>query len=213
MKELTPLQKIQFEAIAKIEAYIETLDEGAEKGTAKENIRAHEQILLRIGYRKPKEQKAKVLPSRDHFKTKRLTDGEKALIAKNNKIDNSNAPKNAFKKVAGAKKEAKAIENSAPKNPFKKEDPSIIATEETKKGKKFSAYSRLNKEQKLMIWDMHQAKETVAAISEKLWITEKVINKFLDIPAKKKTKKASIEVAHNQKEGLQDFVDEVKDSE
>jgi len=212
MKELTPLQKIQFEAIEKIEAYIETLDEGAEKGAAKETVRAHEQILYRLRYRKPRPKKENSLPKKNPFKKKILTAGEKAIIAKNQKIDNSGAPINAFKKVAGAKKEAKAINNSAaPKDPFKKAEISAIPTEEEKKGKKFNAYSKLTKQQKLAIWDSYEAKETVSSISEKLWITEKVINKFLEIPSKK-TKKASIEVSHNQGEDLQDFVDEVNDS-
>ncbi|MHC4316403.1 MAG: hypothetical protein ACYSW3_28505, partial [Planctomycetota bacterium] len=82
-----------------------------------------------------------------------------------------------------------------------------IPTAKTKEGKKFNG--RLSKERKLAIWSLHEIGDSVQAISSKLWISEKVIKKFLEIPTKKAD---SIIVADNSKKGLDSFIDEVNDS-
>ena len=140
-----------------------------------------------------------------------MTEGEKGLISKNSQIDNSDAPKNAFKKKEGVAKKAKAIDNSdAPKkNKFKKEKESVVPTEDKKQGAKFKG--RLNKERKMKILDLHGEGKNPLQISQELWIEEKTIRKFLKLPVT--TKKNDVVIADNAKEGLDRFVNEVKDSE
>jgi hypothetical protein len=205
------LIQIHLKVVQEIEQYIETLDVSSELGTAKQALRANKQILYKLGYR-PRQEKKEVKPARKNpFKKRTLTAGEKALIAEQNKIDNSEAPKDAFKKKEGRKKVAKKIDNSeAPeKNKFKKEKESVVPSEEKKTGPKFKG--RLNKERKMKILDLHEQGKEPFEISNELWIDEKAIAKFLKLPAKTAPKK-DVVIADNQKEGLDGFIDEVKDS-
>ncbi len=207
MKKPTELQQIQIDAIAKIEKHIEGLGVCPELATAKMSLEVNKRILYKLGFRTPKPKKVATQARKNPFKKKTLTAGEKNLIGAN-KIDNSHAPKKPFQKVELGEKKTKAIDNShAPKDKFKKKDQPIVP--ENKTGPKFKG--RLNKERKLKILELHEAGKSVQVISDELWIDENAIAKFLNIkPAEKKEN--GILLADNSKEGLDSFIDEVKNS-
>lgn len=198
---------IQLQAKAAIEAYIEQEKNVEKLLTAKRMLKSNEQILYKLGHRKQKQKKEDAQPRKNPFKIRTLTEGQKA----GRKIENKNVRPNPFKETGETKVlKSKAIENkNIRSNPFKKEDAPVVATEQTKQKPKLK---NISKAAKLKVLGMKEEGKTVAEISELLWIQEDSLKKFLKIkPATKK--KDGLLLADNTTESIDDFIEEVKESQ